>query len=414
MGTPVDAGTGGAPTARRPRGSDNLDELRRAVATGTADTRIHLDRVSQAADRSDSDEVWGALVDLFLLLDSGSAGMRARALFWGRPALSPDQHQLLADHLDTGLRWSTPIHPHPRRSLHWRGVGGRRAVEVLAPPAPQRPDQIEFDPRAALAHLLESGVSPPKPYRPVRTPTGGLPAGATPPAAVRRPDSLADHRVTAALRGRDGRSVPLGQDDRPQGHAGPTLVNSVIGVMNAVSEDRQARALVGAHGRLQVHPDRTVDVGVTEVQLNAWCEPPMRSAELSVRPVDGQARGHRILSWDQLRWDMGSRCAAGLFPVEFDPGLPLVLRAMPNLSTLRRLPGDFTVLGLLREEPMMLEAVRAEGVELRHLASLVGAMDALGVLSCDPAEHLADDTDERPHEGPVAWFERLRTNLGGR
>lgn len=200
------------------------------------------------------------------------------------------------------------------------------------------------------------------------------------------------------------------QDGTPQQHPGPTLADSVGALLDMVGTDRQPRALVGTGGSLQIHADRTVEVGLSELQLTAWCEPPLRVADLRVRPVDGQTRGHRILTWDQLRWELGSRCAAGFFPRRLDLDRPLVLREVPDLRELRRLPSDHTVLAALREGPATIAQIRADGAELRHLAALVGAMVALDLLSQDPQLHLVIDQGDQVST-QLTWFERFRVGL---
>lgn len=403
------------------------------MARGSTDARIHLDRVSRAVGDAKPDEVWGALIDLFLLFDTNSAGIRGRALFWGRPLLTDDQHQFLADHLHGGLAWSSPVLPKPKRSLHWRGVVGRQVVDAETQEGPLPEFAGTTDVRAALGRLLEPITSeappeslpdgPPPPTiqpgsgaeqrvprvqeRPAPAPSVGRVADPT-PASGR--SLAADPRVQAALKGRAA-DTPLKGDENPQQHTEPTLADSVSALFDMVADDREARALVGPGGSLQFHPDRTVDVGLSEIQLSAWCEPPQRPSELKVRPVESTARGHRILTWSQLRWELGSRCAAGSFPSGLNLEAALVLREVPDLGTLRRLPGDHTVLTRLRDSPATIAEIRDEGVELRHLAALVGALWSLGVLSHDPRLHLVTNQHDGIADTQLTWFERLRSGL---
>ncbi|MCB1028448.1 MAG: hypothetical protein KDB24_11890 [Microthrixaceae bacterium] len=445
----VEQGSAGSPApdaVLSPGLSRSLDELTRLVATGTTDARVHLDRVSRAVGDARADEVWGALIDLFLLFDTNSAGIRGRALFWGRPLLTDGQHQFLADHLGRGLGYSSPVLPKPKRSVHWRGVVGRQVVSSAVVDEPEPEFDQPTDVSAALGRLLERSPAPnapapategdphhrtaPDTAPPPSAPDAASPDAASPDAAAQgarmaqpahparpvqsarggRRAPTADSRVRAALLGRATADTPLKGDDTPQQHAEPTLADSVGTILDMVADDREPRALVGPGGTLQLHPDRTADVGLSEIRLSAWCEPPPTS-DLSIRPVDGRARGHRILTWDQLRWELGSRCAAGWFPCGLDLGSALVLREVPDLGALRRLPGDHTVLTVLRSRPATIAEIRSEGVELRHLAALVGAMAALGVLTQDPSLHLVTDQGEGIADIQLTWFERLRLGL---
>lgn len=125
------------------------------VAREPLDLRAHTQRIRLLADCREPNRLFGALVDLFLVLGNKGIGLRYTVLDIARPVLDPDDHAYLRAHLVGGLHPGAQL-PLATGSVISRGVIGTSAVVTAVatarPPAPHDPYDDPFHvPRDAEA-----------------------------------------------------------------------------------------------------------------------------------------------------------------------------------------------------------------------------------------------------------------------
>lgn len=96
--------------ALRLEGADHamLSHLAAHIETQPNDLLSHTRRILLAIDLQDPDELFGALVDLFIAKGDGPANVRANLLQRATTLLSADQQDFLRRHLAHGLTAQTP------------------------------------------------------------------------------------------------------------------------------------------------------------------------------------------------------------------------------------------------------------------------------------------------------------------
>ncbi|MEN9890815.1 MAG: hypothetical protein RLY78_1110 [Pseudomonadota bacterium] len=113
------------------------------IARQPYDLRAHAQRVRLLAETGEGSRLFGALVDLFLVLGDKGRELRGALLALARPALDPDDHAWLQSHLAAGLPRETGL-PFALGSVVAHGAYGSgplvsgqavAAAPVAEPPA---------------------------------------------------------------------------------------------------------------------------------------------------------------------------------------------------------------------------------------------------------------------------------------
>lgn len=97
------------------------------VARQPCDLRAHAQRVRLLAEVGEGARLFGALVDLFLVLGDKGRELRTALLATARPALDPDDHAWLRSHLVAGLPRETGL-PFALGSVVAHGAYGSGAL----------------------------------------------------------------------------------------------------------------------------------------------------------------------------------------------------------------------------------------------------------------------------------------------
>ena len=104
-----------------------LDYLATCIEAKSGDLLLHTRRILIAIDLKDSDEIFGALVDLFIAKKGSASNVRANLLQRSEQFLSAQQKDYLINNLATGLDARTPV-VAPRSRL----TAGFMADAILA------------------------------------------------------------------------------------------------------------------------------------------------------------------------------------------------------------------------------------------------------------------------------------------
>jgi hypothetical protein len=86
--------------------------LDQAVAANPRDLASHVQRIHFHWHRHRAESLFGALVDLFLVLEQNGLALRSRLLRNCEKVLDSRQQVFLLQHLDSGLDESTPLPPN--------------------------------------------------------------------------------------------------------------------------------------------------------------------------------------------------------------------------------------------------------------------------------------------------------------
>ncbi|MEN8166364.1 MAG: hypothetical protein ABFR65_02680 [Pseudomonadota bacterium] len=100
-----------------------VEYLDHAISRTQNDLRSHVQRVYLYIDKKDADTVYGALVDLFIILKESGRPLRERMLEASRTVLGEKRYRFLVQHLDSGIR-ATDAVPPSRTSLLSKGLSG--------------------------------------------------------------------------------------------------------------------------------------------------------------------------------------------------------------------------------------------------------------------------------------------------
>lgn len=84
----------------------------------------HTQRITLASLLDDRDAIYGALVDLFIVLAERGVGLKSEQLSRTVLQLARPQRLFLAAHLASGLRAEAPLNPPARRSVLTHGLLG--------------------------------------------------------------------------------------------------------------------------------------------------------------------------------------------------------------------------------------------------------------------------------------------------
>lgn len=116
------------------------------VAREPLDLRAHAQRIRLLIDCREPLRLFGAMVDLFLVLGNKGIGLRYTLLDLAREVLDPDDHAYLRAHLVGGLHPGAQL-PLAQGSVITRGVIGSAAlVTAVAAPRPAPTHDPDDDP----------------------------------------------------------------------------------------------------------------------------------------------------------------------------------------------------------------------------------------------------------------------------
>jgi hypothetical protein len=97
--------------------------LVKRVRRNPRDLRAHVQRTLLCLSKHDSDAIYAALIDLFLILGNRGFRIRTNLLKKALPFLQTNQFQFLVKHLKSGLNTNEPLPPNTYSSLS-RGYCG--------------------------------------------------------------------------------------------------------------------------------------------------------------------------------------------------------------------------------------------------------------------------------------------------
>ena len=142
-----------------------VEYLDHAVTRTQNDLRSHVQRIFLHVDRKDADAVYGALLDLFLILKERGRPLRERMLKVSRSSLAEERHRFLEQHLKTGIRASDPI-PPSRSSLFSKGLSGSNSLVIKLEtrgnsqqnPLDEARDYLEYGQVDEARQVLEAAI----------------------------------------------------------------------------------------------------------------------------------------------------------------------------------------------------------------------------------------------------------------
>lgn len=109
-----------------------LNYLAACIETKPKDLLAHTRRILIAIDLKDTDEIFGALVDLFIAKGSSAFDLRANLLRRTEAFLPPVQHQYLLERLPTGITAEEPVIA-PRSRLTKGIIGISKPPDIDTP-----------------------------------------------------------------------------------------------------------------------------------------------------------------------------------------------------------------------------------------------------------------------------------------
>ncbi len=142
-----------------------LDHFAHLVHTSPADLRAHVQRINLCVTQANADAVYGALLDLFLVLGAKGAALRKRMHELAGPSLSREARKLFQDYLECGIT-QTDVLPAAAASVLSRGLRGTtRLVErvsagaaVARDPLEEANECLEYGQVDAARCILEAAV----------------------------------------------------------------------------------------------------------------------------------------------------------------------------------------------------------------------------------------------------------------
>ena len=146
-------------------GKRALDHFAHLVWTSPADLRAHVQRINLCVAQADADAVYGALLDLFLVLGAKGTALRERMHQFAAPALSPEIRELFQDYLARGIT-ETDVLPTAAASVLSRGLRGTTRfidrvgadAEAARDPLDEANECLEYGQVDAARCILEAAV----------------------------------------------------------------------------------------------------------------------------------------------------------------------------------------------------------------------------------------------------------------
>jgi len=104
-------------------GTRALDHFAHVISIHSADLLVHVQRINLCVAQSDRNGVYGALLDLFLVLGAKGAALRKRMCEIAAPSLSHTMREFFSDNLESGVS-ATDVLPLSLTSVLSRGLRG--------------------------------------------------------------------------------------------------------------------------------------------------------------------------------------------------------------------------------------------------------------------------------------------------
>jgi hypothetical protein len=111
------------------RNNQVANYLDHAITRAPQELRSHVQRIYLHLQGKDSEAVYGALVDLFIVLKAGGRSLRERMLKLAKAHLEDHHHRFLHHHLETGITELQEI-PACRTSLLSKGISGTSRLVI--------------------------------------------------------------------------------------------------------------------------------------------------------------------------------------------------------------------------------------------------------------------------------------------
>jgi hypothetical protein len=127
--------------------------------------RCHVQRVYAHIKRHDPEAVYGALLDLFIILNERGRPLRKRMLETCSRHIGEDRYAFLARHLDSGIKETDAVLP-ARTSLLTKGISGINQLVVkqdtnqrsYLDPLTEALDYIEYGQLEEAKRVLEATI----------------------------------------------------------------------------------------------------------------------------------------------------------------------------------------------------------------------------------------------------------------
>jgi len=136
-----------------------------AVARSPGDLRLHVVRINLHLEAENTEALWGALVDLFLVLQAKGFAIRQGMLLKARRLLDENRYRLLHSRLAKGLRDCAEIPSAPESVIRSGRRGGPPLVVKRVPqhseerdPLADAQDYIQYGQVAQAQAVLEGAL----------------------------------------------------------------------------------------------------------------------------------------------------------------------------------------------------------------------------------------------------------------
>lgn len=142
--------------------AEYLDHL---VSKSRNDLRSHVQRVFLHIERQDGEATYGALLDLFIVLNDGGRGLRKRLLSASCDLIGKERYKLLAGHLNAGMTETSAVIPSIT-SWFSKGLVGTHLLvskqniekNVDLDPLDEARDHIEYGQIEEARQVLEAAI----------------------------------------------------------------------------------------------------------------------------------------------------------------------------------------------------------------------------------------------------------------
>ncbi len=130
-----------------------IDHLAHKVSRNPTDLMSHVQRIALSHEIGDGEQIYGALLDLFIALGPGGVSLRTRMLQKVADLLDDDQLEALQRGLVSGIAASDPVPPSRHSRLSNAVTGDTEIVVPVDTSAPA----AEFDTIDEARDLIDSG-----------------------------------------------------------------------------------------------------------------------------------------------------------------------------------------------------------------------------------------------------------------
>lgn len=140
--------------------------LAHAIARTPNDLRCHVQRINFFISKKDEENLYGSLLDLFIILADRGYPLRKRMLNAARPLLRKDYYQTLQQHIDNGLTVNNGVVGSRTSVLSSRLASPPRLIEradakktTIRDPLEEAHDHLEYGQVDAARQVLEAAIN---------------------------------------------------------------------------------------------------------------------------------------------------------------------------------------------------------------------------------------------------------------